>query len=45
MPFTRITSGPDKGKYRSPSGKVWTKEEMEAYLARKHAGKKEGRKA
>jgi len=33
MPFKKITSGQDKGKYRSPSGKVMTKYQMEAYLA------------
>ena len=31
MPFTKITTGKDKGKYKSPSGKVWTKQQVIAY--------------
>jgi hypothetical protein len=31
MPFTKITSGKDKGKYRSPSGRVWTAEQVKLY--------------
>ena len=34
MPFKLIKSGKNKGKYRSPSGKVWTKKQMNAYYAR-----------
>lgn len=33
MPFTKITSGKDKGKYRSPSGKKWSKKQVVAYYA------------
>lgn len=33
MPFTKITSGKDKGKYRSPSGKKWSKKQVIAYYA------------
>lgn len=35
MPFVKIKSGKNKGKYRSPSGRVWTKAAMRAYYARK----------
>lgn len=35
MPFKRITTGKNKGKYRSPSGKIYTKKQMRAYYARK----------
>lgn len=38
MPFTEIKSGPDKGKMRSPSGKVMTKAQVKAYYAKQ--GKK-----
>lgn len=31
MPFTKITSGTDKGKYKSPSGRKWTKKQVVAY--------------
>ncbi len=34
MPFKLIKSGKNKGKYRSPSGKIWTKKAMMAYYAR-----------
>lgn len=33
MPFTKITSGPDKGKYRSPSGRIYTEKQVRAYYA------------
>ncbi len=33
MPFTKISSGKDKGKYKSPSGKVFTKSQVEMYYA------------
>ena len=33
MPFTKITSGKDKGKYRSPSGRLWSKKQVVAYYA------------
>ena len=35
MPFVKIKYGKNKDKYKSPSGKVWTKKEMEAYYASK----------
>ena len=31
MPFKKITSGKDKGKYRSPSGRVWTEKQVKLY--------------
>jgi hypothetical protein len=34
MPFAKITKGPDKGKYRSPSGKVFTAAQVRRYYAR-----------
>lgn len=33
MPFTKIVSGKDKGKYRSPSGRKFTKAQVKAYYA------------
>lgn len=33
MPFTKITSGKDKGKYKSPSGRKWSKKQVVAYYA------------
>lgn len=33
MPFKKITSGKDKGKYRSPSGRKFTKDQVKAYYA------------
>ena len=40
MPFKMITSGKNKGKYRSPSGKIWTRKAMLAYYARLKKKKK-----
>src|SRR3954468_21686573 len=34
MPFTKITRGPQKGKYRSPSGRVFAKSQVKRYYAR-----------
>lgn len=34
MPFKKITSGKDKGKYKSPSGKVMTLAQAKAYYAK-----------
>lgn len=34
MPFKKITSGKGKGKFRSPSGRVFTKKQVALY----HAG-------
>jgi len=33
MPFTKITSGKNKGKFRSPSGRVYTPKQVKAYYA------------
>jgi len=33
MPFKKITQGKDKGKYRSPSGKVFTLSQVKLYYA------------
>jgi len=33
MPFKRITSGKHKGKYRSPSGRKFTKKQVALYYA------------
>jgi len=33
MPFTKIKSGKNRGKYRSPSGRIWTKKQVIAYHA------------
>ena len=35
MPFKKITSGKKKGKYRSPSGRIYTKKQVKAYYATK----------
>lgn len=35
MPFKRINKGKNKGKYKSPSGKVWTMKQIKAYYAKK----------
>ena len=40
MPFKKITSGKNKGKYKSPSGKVWTLKQVKAYYATKGFKKK-----
>ena len=33
MPFTKIESGKNKGKYRSPSGRIFTKKQVALYHA------------
>jgi len=33
MPFKRITSGKGRGKYRSPSGRVFTRKQVRLYYA------------
>lgn len=33
MPFTKITRGKGRGKYRSPSGRVFTKKQVAMYYA------------
>jgi len=35
MPYTKIKSGKDKGKYKSPNGRVVTEAQMKAYYAKK----------
>lgn len=33
MPWTKITSGKNKGKYKSSSGRTWTQKQIAAYKA------------
>jgi hypothetical protein len=33
MPFKKINTGKDKGKYRSPSGRVFTADQVKLYYA------------
>jgi len=33
MPFKKITSGKNKGKYRSESGRIYTPKQVKAYYA------------
>ena len=33
MPFKKITTGKNKGKYKTPSGRVYTVKQMKAYYA------------
>ena len=33
MPFKKVTSGKNKGKYRSPSGRIYTAKQVRAYYA------------
>ena len=35
MPFKKITKGKNKGKFRSPSGKLFTAKAAKAYYAKK----------
>ena len=35
MPFKKITKGKNRGKYRSPSGRVYTAKQVRAYYATK----------
>jgi len=35
MPFKKILFGANKGKYKSPSGKVYTEEQVKKYYATK----------
>jgi len=35
-PWKKIKSGKSKGKYRSPSGRIWTLPQIRAYEAKKH---------
>jgi len=34
MPFRRIMSGPHRGKFRSPSGRVFTQKQVKLYYAK-----------
>ena len=40
MPFSKITSGKNKGKYRSPSGRIFTAAQVRLYYATKGFKKK-----
>lgn len=40
MPFIKIKSGKDKGKYKSPSGRIMTREQVMAYYVNKNIKKK-----
>lgn len=40
MPFKKIISGKDKGKYKSPSGKIYTLKQVQRYYASKRHIKK-----
>jgi hypothetical protein len=41
MPFRKISSGKDKGKFKSPRGKVYTAAQVRAYYAKtRKKGKK-----
>ncbi|MFH1321012.1 MAG: hypothetical protein ABII90_10215 [Bacteroidota bacterium] len=42
MPYTKIKSGTNKGKFKSPSGRVMSKEQVQAYYASK-SSKKSGK--
>ena len=44
MPFTKIRSGKNRGKYRSPSGRKWTKKQIALYYATGGFKKKPRRK-
>jgi len=33
MPFIKIKSGKDKGKYKSPSGRIFTEKQVKMYYA------------
>jgi hypothetical protein len=33
MPFTPIKYGPNQGKYKSPSGRIFTEEQVKLYYA------------
>lgn len=40
MPFIKIKSGKDKGKYKSPSGRIMTREQVMDYYVNKNIKKK-----
>jgi hypothetical protein len=33
MPFKKITRGKNKGKYKTPTGRIYTKKQVKAYHA------------
>jgi len=39
MPFKKIARGKNKGKYKSPSGRIMSKKQVQAYHASKRRGK------
>ncbi len=43
MPFTKITSGKNRGKYHSPSGRVFTAAQVKLYYSRGGTFKKKRR--
>jgi len=44
MPFKEIKSGKDKGKMKSPSGRVMTKAQVRAYYANSKSAAKKKKK-
>lgn len=44
MPFKKITSGKDKGKYAGPGGRVWSAKQVQAYHATDGFKRKSSRK-
>lgn len=40
MPFTKIKSGKNKGKYKSPSGRIFTAAQVRLYYATNGFSKK-----
>ena len=44
MPFTLIKTGINKGKYKSPSGKIWTLKQVRLYYLTNGFTKKPRRK-
>jgi hypothetical protein len=44
MPFIKIKSGKNKGKYRSPSGRIFTKRQVKLYHTTKGFKKKPKRR-
>jgi hypothetical protein len=45
MPFKKVTKGKGKGKYRSPSGRLFTKKQVKMYYATNGFKKKGGKRA
>jgi hypothetical protein len=44
MPFKKIVKGKEKGKYKSPSGRVFTKKQVKLYYATEGFKKKPRKK-